>query len=110
MRPSVPGRAVGRRVIGIAAALALGGALLLPAAGAPARAAAALVLRVGTVQSPDSINPWNASLVVEYEIFQLNYDLLVGFGDDLAPIPGFAESWSQSADGLSWTFKIRDGM
>ena len=25
-------------------------------------------------------------------------------------MPGFAESWSQSADGLSWTFKIRAGM
>ena len=98
------------RVVRLLAALGLAGALLLPSLAVPARAAGPLVLRVGTLQSPDSINPWNASLVVEYEVFQLNYDLLVGFGDDLQPIPGFAESWTQSSDGLTWTFKIRDGM
>ncbi len=25
-------------------------------------------------------------------------------------MPGYAESWTQSTDGLTWTFKIRDGM
>lgn len=105
MRPSQVHRA-----IRLGAALALAAALLVPASALPARAANPLVLRIGTLQSPDSINPWNASLVVEYEIFQLNYDLLVGFGDDLQPIPGFAESWTQSSDGLTWTFKIRTGM
>ena len=48
--------------------------------------------------------------VVDYEIFTLNYDLLVGFGPNLEPVPGFAESWTQSADGMTWTFKIRAGM
>lgn len=105
MRPSAVHRA-----IRLGAALALAAALLVPASTLPARAANPLVLRVGTLQSPDSINPWNASLVVEYEIFQLNYDLLVGFGDDLAPIPGFAQSWTQGPDGLTWTFKIREGL
>jgi len=101
---------VRHRFVRLLAALGLTGVLLLPTLALPARAANPLVLRVGTLQSPDSINPWNASLVVEYEIFQLNYDLLVGFGDDLQPTPGFAESWTQSSDGLTWTFKIRDGM
>jgi len=91
-------------------ALGLAGALLLPALAAPSRAASPLVLRIGTLQSPDSINPWNASLMVEYEIFQIGYDLLVNFADDLSPIPGFAESWTQSPDGLTWTFKMRAGM
>ena len=40
----------------------------------------------------------------------LNYDTLVGFGQDVQPVPGFAESWTRSADGLTWTFKIRAGM
>lgn len=104
------GAPIRTRLTGLAAVMALVAAIGAPGGAAPARAASPLLLRVGTLQSPDSINPWNASLVVEYEIFQLNYDLLVGFGDDLQPIPGFAESWTQSSDGLTWTFKIRDGM
>ncbi len=84
-------------------------ALVLPAA-APATAQAENVLRVGTTQDLDSMNPWQTALVVGFEVFTLNYDLLVNFGPDLEPVPGFAESWSQSSDGLVWTFKLRDGM
>ena len=97
--------------IGAAAALAF--ALVAPASlSSPTatHAASPLVLRVGTTQDLSSLNPWNASLVVDYEAFQLSYDLLVGLGNDLQPIPAFAESWSSSGDGLSWTFKIRPGM
>jgi peptide/nickel transport system substrate-binding protein len=90
-------------------AAALAATLLLPAA-AHVTAADPLVLKVGTLQDMTSLNPWNANLVIDYEAFQLNYDLLVGFGNDLKPVPGFAESWSPSADGLTWTFKIRPGM
>ncbi len=87
-------------------------ATVAPAAALPPGAAAAdnLVLRIGTTQNAESINPWNAYLWVEYEIFQLNYDLLVGFGENLEPIPAYAESWSSSADGKTWTFKCRAGM
>ena len=84
-------------------------ALLLPAA-APVTAQAENVLRVGTTQDLDSMNPWQTALVVGFEVFTLNYDLLVNFGPDLEPVPGFAESWEQSADGLTWTFKMREGM
>ena len=48
--------------------------------------------------------------MVDFEIMTLNYDTLVGFGQDVEPVPGFAESWTRSADGLTWTFKIRPGM
>ncbi|HEX5823714.1 MAG TPA: ABC transporter substrate-binding protein, partial [Candidatus Limnocylindrales bacterium] len=34
----------------------------------------------------------------------------VNFGPDIEPVAGFAESWTQSSDGLTWTFKIRPGM
>ena len=97
--------------IGAAAVLAM--TLVVPASLASpvaTHAASPLVLRVGTTQDLSSLNPWNASLVVDYEAFQLSYDLLVGLGNDLQPIPAFAESWSRSGDGLSWTFKIRPGM
>lgn len=94
------------------AALALAVSVMLPAA-APMGAAdepAGLVLRVGTTQDLDSMNPFQTALVVGFEAFTLNYDLLVGIGPNLEPVPGFAESWTQSEDGLTWTFKIRNGM
>ena len=49
----------------------------------------------------------NSIVVADFEVFTLNYDLLVNFGPNLEPVPGFAESWEQ--DGTTWTFKIRDG-
>jgi peptide/nickel transport system substrate-binding protein len=90
------------------AALGLSLAALLPAASA--RAADPLVLRVGTVENLDSLNPFNTALNVGYEVFTLNYDLLVNFGANNEPVPGFADTWTPSADQLSWTFHIRDGM
>ena len=97
------------RLVRTVAAAGLVSALLLPAA-APATAQADDVLRAGTTQDLDSMNPWQTALVVGFEVFTLNYDLLVNFGPDLEPVPGFAESWTQSDDGLTWTFKMREGM
>jgi peptide/nickel transport system substrate-binding protein len=97
------------RVLRALVAAGLLGAILLPAA-APAVAQTDNVLRVGTTQDLDSMNPFQTILVSGFEVFTLNYDLLVNFGPDLEPVPGFAESWSQSSDGLVWTFKMRPGM
>ncbi|HYN48736.1 MAG TPA: ABC transporter substrate-binding protein [Candidatus Nanopelagicales bacterium] len=102
---------VSHRVVRLLAALGLAGALLLPALAVPARAAdEKLVLRVGTVQDLDSLNPYQTLLVSGYEVFQLTYNLLVDFGPDLEPVPGFADKWERAADGKSWTFHIRTGM
>jgi peptide/nickel transport system substrate-binding protein len=97
------------RLLRALAAAGLVSALVLPAA-APATAQTDDVLRVGTTQDLDSLNPFTTILVVGFEAFTLNYDLLVNFGPDLEAVPGFAESWSQSTDGLVWTFKMREGM
>jgi peptide/nickel transport system substrate-binding protein len=105
MRPSAVHRA-----IRLGAALALAAALLVPASGLPARAASPLVLRVGTTQDLDALNPYQTLLVSGYEAFQLTYNLLVDFGPNLEPVPGFADSWTRAADGKSWTFHIRTGM
>lgn len=84
---------------------------LLPAAVPVAAQEAPTTLRVGTSQEFDSINPHLSYLVSSYEAMILNYDLLVGFGPDLEYAPtGFATEWTQSADGKTWTFKIREGM
>jgi peptide/nickel transport system substrate-binding protein len=96
------------RLAQLAAMVALLGApLLMPRA---ARAADPLILRVGTTQDLDSLNPYNTALVVGYEAFQLSYDALVTFGNDLSPVGAYADKWTRAADGHSWTFHIRDNM
>lgn len=104
MRPTLRSR-LGR-------VLVAGGLILstiLPAASVTA-AEGDLILRTGTDQDLQVLNPWNSVVVADFEVYTLNYDLLVNFGADLEPSPGFAESWTVSADGKFWTFKIRPGM
>ncbi|HEY7523130.1 MAG TPA: ABC transporter substrate-binding protein, partial [Candidatus Limnocylindrales bacterium] len=93
-------------VLGI---LGLLGLLAAPAA-VPVSAGVAnpLILRAGTDQDLQVLNPFNAVVVADFEAYTLNYDLLANFGPDLEPVPGFAESWEQ--DGKTWTFHIREGM
>ncbi len=91
-----------------AGAVAIG--VAVPAALPAAAADEPLVLRMGTDQKLEVLNPFAAETVADFEAFQLSYDMLVGWGQDLEPVPGFAESWEPSADGLTWTFKIREGM
>ena len=98
----------GGRATRLVAAFGLAATLLLPAAGHAA--AATQVLRVGTTQDLDSLNPFQTAYLVGYEIFTLNYDMLVGFGPNNETVAGYAETWTQSTDGLQWTFKIHSGM
>jgi peptide/nickel transport system substrate-binding protein len=82
---------------------------ILPGASATA-AEGDLILRAGTDQKLQVLNPFNAVVVADFEVFTLNYDLLVNFGADTEPAAGFAETWTQSTDGKTWTFKIRPDM
>jgi peptide/nickel transport system substrate-binding protein len=97
-----------RLILRIPAALILAFSVLLPAV-APVHAADKLILNVGTLQDLDSMNPFQAVYVVSYEAFTLNYDLLVNFGANTEPVPGFAASWTVSPDGRIYTFKTRPG-
>jgi peptide/nickel transport system substrate-binding protein len=92
-----------RQLPRVLAALALVSMLVLPAA-TPAAAADPVVLRVGTVQDLDAMNPYLTEYYVGWEVFGLNYQGLVDFGMNAEPIGGFAKSWTQ--DGNTWTFKI----
>jgi peptide/nickel transport system substrate-binding protein len=98
-----------RRFARTAAALLLALSVLLPAT-APAAAADPLVLRVATDQKLETLNPWHSVTYADYEVFQLQYDLLVSFGPNLEPVPGFADTWQSSADEMTHTFHVRDGM
>ncbi|HEY7590241.1 MAG TPA: ABC transporter substrate-binding protein [Candidatus Limnocylindrales bacterium] len=101
----VPLRARAARVA-MSALLAVGA--LLPAA-VPAVAQEETTLRVGTTQDLDSMNPFQTALVVGFEAFALNYELLVAFDQKLGPAPGYAESWTANSAGTEYTFKIPAG-
>jgi peptide/nickel transport system substrate-binding protein len=69
------------------------------------------ILRLGWTNDPDSLNPFIGLESSSYEIWALNYDLLVGFrASDLATVPGvgLATKWETSPDGKVWTFTITD--
>src|SRR5215510_15771945 len=38
------------------------------------------------------------------------YNQLVRFEPDMTPVPELSESWDVSKDGLTWTFKLRQGV
>src|SRR5438477_10431997 len=40
----------------------------------------------------------------------LMYNQLVRFEPDMTPVGELAESWETSRDGLTWTFKVRQGV
>lgn len=101
MRLSLPARFAR---VALSIGLALG--LTAPAAG-PVGAAADKILRLGTTQAIDSLNPYVTALTSGYEAFELTYDQLVGFGQNVEPVAAFAISWERAADGHSWTFKFR---
>jgi peptide/nickel transport system substrate-binding protein len=103
--PTSPRARVGR--IAVSALFVV--ATLLPGA-TPAVAADPLILKVGTDQTFSGLNPWQSVYVLDYEVFTLNYDLLVGYDQNLGYTPDYAESWTVSPDGKTTTFKIRAGM
>ena len=94
----------------ILALVGLIAAALSPATGSVHAATGDLILKVGTDQTFSGLNPWQAVYVLDYEIFTLNYDLLVGYDQNLGYTEGFATSWTTSDDGKETTFKIRPGM
>jgi peptide/nickel transport system substrate-binding protein len=92
-------------------AVALTAALLLPGLGvSAAEGDDPLVIKAGTDQDLQVLNPFNSVTVADFEVFTLNYDLLVGFGQNIEPVAGFAESWEPSNNNQTWTFHIRPGM
>jgi len=63
----------------------------------------------GTINDMGTVNPWKAIEAPEYEVLALNFDLIENFDkSNLQAAPGLATSWTQSPDGLTWTFNIRN--
>jgi len=67
-------------------------------------------LRLGSLQEPDSLNPNVGVLGASYDVWDHVYELLVGIGVDLAPVPALARSWEVSPDNLTWTFHLQNNV
>lgn len=90
--------------------LALGvSALALTACGGGGQSDSdSVVLHRGNMAEPFSLDPHKASGTWENNIIG---DMFIGLFTENAeaePIPGMAESWSVSEDGLVWTFELRE--
>lgn len=72
-----------------------------------ARAEGQSVLKIGTTEDLDSLNPFVAYERASAEVFLLVYDTLVTFDTNLEPVPDLAESWELSDDKLTWTFHLQ---
>jgi peptide/nickel transport system substrate-binding protein len=68
------------------------------------------VARVGYGGSPDTVNPGTAVLTEAYTMFALVYDALYTYNFDGTYSLSLAESVDRSADGLTYTYKIRSGI
>ena len=104
-------------VVLLAAGLVWGIAGALASSSSPAPAAGKVTLRVGWPLRPDNLNPFITVSVCMSEIEYLNYDLLFGWrAKDLQTVPELAaelpttENGGISADGKTWTVKLRQGV
>jgi oligopeptide transport system substrate-binding protein len=71
----------------------------------------AQVLRFGNGSEPQDLDPQAVTGVPELNIIDSLFEgLVTGDPHDLHPVPGLAESWDISADGLVYTFHLRGGL
>jgi peptide/nickel transport system substrate-binding protein len=109
-------RSRGRLLVAVSVALLAMGLLwgiasAMASSDSPSPAAGKTTLRLGWTNDPDNLNPFIGYESSSYEIWAINYELLVGFrASDYANVPGvgLATDWQTSDDGKVWTFTITD--
>ncbi|MBL8588138.1 MAG: ABC transporter substrate-binding protein [Methylobacteriaceae bacterium] len=83
----------------------IAGAVSLPAV------AAAQVLEIGYDQSPAGLDPHIATAFATFAVINGTiYEGLTAIDKDLRVTPGLAQSWTVSADGKTYAFKLRPGV
>ncbi|HUM16862.1 MAG TPA: ABC transporter substrate-binding protein [Candidatus Nitrosotalea sp.] len=87
------------------------GAVVLAAGVSPLPAQPANTLVVGLVAEPVALDPAQVTDLNSTRVGRRVVETLVAFADESTQIvPGLAESWTISKDGLSYTFKLRKGI
>lgn len=72
--------------------------------------AAKMDVSIGMQLEPPNLDPTGGAAAAIDEVVYANvFEGLTRFGPDGAILPGLAESWEISEDGLSYTFKLREG-
>ena len=95
-----------RRVLAVVV-LALAGVLAWLA---PAAAQGPKILRVATDTNLPWLDPHMGTAFTLRELSSHVFEGLVTIGEDFGVIPQLAESWTVSADGTEYTFKLRPGV
>jgi peptide/nickel transport system substrate-binding protein len=97
----------------LATALLAGGVFVVQAAAQDESPAddEKVTFTVGMVNDAITFNPMFMIETPEYATADLVYDTFLTWApEDMSTAPNLAESWEQSDDGLTWTFKIREGI
>lgn len=68
------------------------------------------ILRAGMQTDPVGLDPHVTNATASRNILENIYDTLVMFDSNGRIGPGLAQTWSASADGLTWTFRLRQGV
>src|SRR3954463_12461182 len=68
----------------------------------------AQILHQGNTAEPNTLDPQTIQTNADFNlVMALGEGLAAHDPHDLHPVPGVAESWDTSADGLTWTFHLR---
>lgn len=67
-------------------------------------------LNLVMMQDPDSLNPVISSTANGSQVYSLIYSSLFEYSDSWEPQPNLAQSWETSADRLTFTIKLREGV
>jgi peptide/nickel transport system substrate-binding protein len=81
---------------------------------APAAPASAIqtggTLTIGVTEEPDTLNPYLTQLATTTEVLTAVMEGLLAYNDKGELVPKLAESYTISPDGLTYTFKLRQGV
>ncbi|MFW6312916.1 MAG: ABC transporter substrate-binding protein, partial [Spirochaetota bacterium] len=66
------------------------------------------IFQFGLSGNPDTLDPHTTSGTLTFQTIRSFYDTLVEPDRSGVLVPALAESWDVSADGLVWTFSLRE--
>jgi len=65
---------------------------------------------IAIAEDPDTLDPQKTAAAVTGTVYRYLGDSLVSKDLDGKIAPGLAKSWNVAADGLTWTFELKDGI